>query len=329
MVVIVYHNDLISHNHWKGHPESPMRLQSLQKRLERENELDIEVSAEKVTEEDLLRIHSQRMIDVVKAGKEGPLDPDMMLKEDTFSLACLSAGVAVEAARRAMDGEIAIALTRPPGHHAGPDYSSGFCYFNNVALAAELMGVRTVIVDIDAHHGNGTQDIFYDRDDVLYISIHEEGIFPGTGSVEEVGEGRGEGFNVNIPLPPGAGNRTYLEAMGRIIEPIIRQYSPELLIVSLGVDAHYVDEQSDLHLNTQTYLSLCKRLIDLAPNGRLAFVLEGGYHLRATAEVVYGIIAYLHGKEMFIEYCEESEEPLLAKAYLDRAVAVHSRYWKL
>ncbi len=329
MVVVVFHNDLIAHNHWEGHPESPMRLQALQRKLEKEGLLDIHVTAKEVGEEALLRIHSRRMIDKVKGGKGIPLDPDTMLREETFSLACLSAGVAMEAVRRTMEGEPAIALTRPPGHHAGPDYSSGFCYFNNIALAADAAGVRVAIVDIDAHHGNGTQDIFYERDDVLYISLHEEGIFPGTGRVEETGSGKGEGYNVNIPLPHGAGNRSFTEAMDRIIEPIVKQYRPELLLVSLGVDAHYADRYSTLRVNSSVYLEMCRRLIAIAPEGRITFVLEGGYHLRATAEVVHGIIAHLRGEESRSEYVDESEEPPQAARYLQRAYELHSQHWDL
>lgn len=329
MVVVVFNEDLIAHAHWEGHPESPMRLRSLMNMLERENLINDHITAVPVNESQLRGVHTQAMIDKVKAGKGVPLDPDTMLHAETFDLACLSAGMAVEAVNHALEGEVTIALTRPPGHHAGPDYSCGFCYFNNIAVAAESAGVRTAIVDIDAHHGNGTQDIFYHRDDILYVSVHEEGIFPGTGRVEEVGEGVGEGYNINIPLPHGAGNASFKESMDRIIEPVIRQYRPELLLVSLGIDAHYADRYSTLRVNTDMYLELCKRLIEIAPQGRIAFILEGGYHLRATAEVVHGIIAHVKGTGAVAEYSEESDENPMSAGYLQRAVEVHSRYWDL
>ncbi len=329
MVVVVFNEDLIAHAHWEGHPESPMRLKSLMKMLEREGLINDHITAVPVTESQLLCVHSQVMIDKVKGGKGIPLDPDTALHEETFDLACLSAGMAVEAVRHALKGEVSIALTRPPGHHAGPDYSCGFCYFNNVAVAAESAGVRTAIVDIDAHHGNGTQDIFYRRKDILYVSVHEEGIFPGTGRLEEVGEGDGEGYNVNIPLPHGAGNDSFKESMERIILPVLRQYRPELLLVSLGIDAHYADRYSTLNLNTDMYLHLCKMLIEVAPGGCIAFILEGGYHLRATAEVVHGIIAHVKGTSSVAEYAEESGENPRAMEYVQRAVDVHSRHWDL
>ncbi len=326
MVVVVFNEALVAHAHWEGHPESPMRLKSLRRMLEREGILDHHITAVPVTEAQLLCVHSQVMIDKVKGGKGIPLDADTMLHEETFELACLSAGMALEAVRHALKGEVSIALTRPPGHHAGPDYSCGFCYFNNIALAAESAGVRTAIVDIDAHHGNGTQDIFYRRDDILYISLHEENIFPGTGMLEDIGEGPGEGYNINIPLPHGAGNPSFKEAMDRIIEPVVRQYRPELLLVSLGIDAHYADRYSTLNVNTDMYLDMCKKLIEMAPQGRVAFILEGGYHLRATAEVVHGIIAHAKGTKSVAEYAEESDENPQAAGYVQRAVQLHSRH---
>lgn len=329
MVVVVFDKELIAHTHWEGHPESPMRLEALQRMLEREGLIDDHVTAPPLSEQDLLKVHSQRMIDVVKQGMGVPLDPDTMLREETFDLACLSAGVAAEAVKRAAAGEPSIALTRPPGHHAGPDYSCGFCYFNNVALAVESVGVRTAIVDIDAHHGNGTQDIFYGREDVLYVSLHEEGIFPGTGRLQEAGEGDGEGYNVNIPLPHGAGNGAVVEAMERIIVPVVEQFEPEIIVVSLGVDAHYADRYSTLRINTQVYLELCEMLIGLAKEGRISFVLEGGYHHRATSEVIHGIISLLKGEDTFAEYSDEQNENLSGKDYVQQAVEFHSRYWKL
>jgi acetoin utilization deacetylase AcuC-like enzyme len=208
----------------------------------------------------------------------------------------------------ALKGVPAFAVSRPPGHHAGKDRMGGFCYLNNAAIAVEAAGVRTAIVDLDAHHCNGTEEIFYERDDVLVIDIHEDGLYPRTGPKESIGAGAGVRYNINIPVPAGSGNRTYEKAMDDIVIPVLREFGPELIVVSLGVDAHYCDQTSHMLLNTQGYVELCKRLMDESKGGKIAFVLEGGYHLRATAEVVAGVLAALDGRTIQPEYNEDKGE---------------------
>ena len=258
-----------------------------------------------------------------------PLDPDTMLKDQTFQLATLAAAVATESVQRALKGEMSFALTRPPGHHARANQAGGFCYFNNVAVAVGKAKARTAIVDLDAHHGNGTEEIFYYRDDVLFISLHQMEGYPGTGHLQDVGAEQGLGYNINIPLEIGSGNHSYMKAYEEIVEPILRAFSPDLLIVSLGVDAHYSDTLSNMNLNTPGYLSICQRLMNFMDRRNVAFVLEGGYHLRATAEVVASVVSSFQGKQIFHEYAEERPEPPGAEGKLIQAKKEHGKRWTL
>jgi len=328
-VAIVYHYKLVEHEQWDGHPESPLRVRTLKKKLKSEGLWKDIIPPDMITDEDVLKVHTPRLLDRLKEGGNVPVDPDTVLKNDTYGHAMLSASVAVTAVRNAMKGIPTFAVTRPPGHHAGKDWMGGFCYLNNVAIAAEAAGVRTAIVDLDVHHCNGTENIFYNRNDVLVIETHEDCLYPGTGQKENMGEGIGLGYNVNIPIPAGSGNRTYEKAMDEIIIPILREFAPELIIVSLGVDAHYCDPTSHMLLNTQGYIELCKRIINECKNGKIAFVLEGGYHLRATAEVAAGVLAALDGTAIQPEYNEDKGEQSNGMREIRKAKEYIGGRWKL
>jgi acetoin utilization deacetylase AcuC-like enzyme len=327
-MAIVYHYRLVEHEQWEGHPESPFRVKTLKKKLKREGLWNNVVSPEMINDDDVLKVHTKRLLEQLKEGN-GPVDPDTVLKQDTYKLAMLSASVAVTAVRNSMKGIPTLAITRPPGHHAGKDRMGGFCYLNNVAIAAAAVGVRTAIVDLDAHHCNGTENIFYERNDVLVIDMHEDGLYPGTGPKENIGSGIGTGYNINIPVPAGSGNKTYEKAMDDIVIPILRQFAPELIIVSLGVDAHYCDPTSHMLLNTQGYVDICKKLIAESNNNKIAFVLEGGYHLRATAEVVAGVLAALDGKTVQPEYNEDKGEQSNGLREIRKAKEYFNERWTL
>ncbi|MCL2607467.1 MAG: histone deacetylase [Methanomassiliicoccaceae archaeon] len=305
---IVYDDAVTEHVQWPEHLESPFRIKTLIKKLEKEGLWKDIIAPVMITDDDVLKVHTEKLLNRLKSGGNIPIDPDTMLRDETYEYAMVSASVAVTAVRTAMNGTPALALTRPPGHHAERDRMCGFCYLNNVAIAVEAAGVRTAIVDIDVHHCNGTEEIFYDRDDVLVIDIHETGIFPLTGPRESIGSGAGEGYTVNIPIPAGSGNRTYERAMEDIVIPILREFKPELIVVSLGVDAHYCDPAAHMLLNTEGYIGLCDRLIRESKDGKIAFILEGGYHLRATAEVVAGMLSIFEGSEIFLEYNDDKGE---------------------
>lgn len=231
----------------------------------------------------------------------------VMLDEDTFTspesadIALLAAGAVVQAAEHAVDSrEPAFALVRPPGHHAERARAMGFCLFNNVAVAAAAMlgrGLsRVAVVDIDVHHGNGTQWTFYDDPRVLYVSTHQYPFYPGTGAATEIGKGNGAGFTVNVPLEAGCTDADYDLVYRTIVGPILREYAPELVIVSAGYDAHERDPLAAMRLSASGYAAVVRTIRDASvAHGQLALATEGGYDLPALAECVKATIDTIEG----------------------------------
>ena len=245
-------------------------------------------------------VHSPAYLDKLEelsASGGGYLDFDTALDSDSWEAATLASGAAIGAVESALSGTASFAVARPPGHHAGRGYGMGFCLLNHAAVAAEharSQGVeRVAILDWDVHHGNGTQDIFYASSDVLYLSAHQSPFYPGTGKVREVGEGRGEGFTVNAPLPAGSGEETYATALSGLFVPVLREFRPGVILVSAGYDAHRADPLGGMRLETTSFgrfaaeLAALAREIESAP---LALVLEGGYNLAALAESIAATI---------------------------------------
>src|SRR5256885_4967524 len=303
IVVIVYDPRFLDRVPSPLHVERPVRLRSIVERLEREGLFHGVETPPTATIAELRRVHRESYVERVRNLGEGFLDPETAVHPGTFDIAGLAAGGVLLATRSAVrDGHPTLALVRPPGHHAGPDYGGGFCYLNNVAVAAAdqvAEGRRVAILDYDAHHGNGTRDIFADSASVLYLSTHEYGIYPGTGPAEDVGTGEGRGFTVNIPFSSGCGDTSYLAAHDRIVEPIVEQFRPDLILVSLGIDAHYRDPLTSLVLSSPGYVELLSRSAALAARlcgSRLALALEGGYHLDALGEVITGVVGRLRGQ---------------------------------
>jgi acetoin utilization deacetylase AcuC-like enzyme len=237
----------------------------------------------------LARVHAPEYLDSVAAtaGKAVMLDADTFTSPESHEIALLAAGAAVQAAEHALDhGEAAFALVRPPGHHAERDRAMGFCLYNNVAVAAAAAlarGVqRVAIVDIDVHHGNGTQWMFYDDPRVLYVSTHQFPFYPGTGAADEVGRGPGAGFTVNVPLEAGSTDADYDAAYRSVVEPVLDQFAPGLVLVSAGFDAHEDDPLASMRVTADGYARIVSLLRDAAArHGAFALVTEGGYHLRA------------------------------------------------
>jgi acetoin utilization deacetylase AcuC-like enzyme len=287
-----------------GHPEGPERAGVFDATAEAFSQDGGTVRPPRpATVEELTRIHSADYLDTLQkmAGRAAMLDPDTFTSPESHEIALLGAGAAVDAAREAYDAGIAtFALVRPPGHHAEFDRAMGFCLLNNIAVAAAALragGVeRVAIVDIDVHHGNGTQNSFYADPTVLYVSSHQFPYYPGTGAAEETGVGAGRGATLNVPLAAGATDDVYLRAYESRVIPAIDAFRPEILLVSAGYDAHARDPLAGMRLSESGYSRLAGLLKDAADrhcHGRTAWVTEGGYHLDALRACLDATISVL------------------------------------
>lgn len=271
-------------------PETKRRLKNLMDVTGLTKDLHVS-SADEASREDLLRVHPATYLDTFKDMSDaggGELGLRTPFAKGGFEIAALSAGLAKKALMDVMKGTVsnAYALSRPPGHHCLPDWPNGFCLMANIAIAieaakAEGLAGRAVVIDWDVHHGNGTEQIFYDRDDVFTISVHQEKNYPlDTGDVSDRGRGAGEGFNMNIPLPPGAGHVAYLDVMDRMILPAVEAYKPDVIIVACGFDAGIYDPIAHMLCTADTFGEMTARLKSAAArlcDGRLVMVHEGGY----------------------------------------------------
>ncbi len=303
MSVILVHSDrFIEHQTPPGHPERHERAETMAAVVDRWRARGTEVVAPReATIEQLARVHDdgylRRMAET--SGRSLQLDPDTYTSPDSYEVARLAAGAAVDAVERVMGGShtAAMALVRPPGHHAERDRAMGFCLFNNVAVAAAHAraqgAARVAIVDYDVHHGNGTQHIFEADPHVLYVSTHQFPYYPGTGAADEVGHGAGRGFTVNLPLEIGAVDADYQLVFATVVSPILLQFEPNLVIVSAGFDAHERDPLGGMRLSTPAFAAMTRELgavADECCRGRIVSVTEGGYDLQALAASLDAVI---------------------------------------
>lgn len=299
----LYDERYLLHDTGPGHPESPDRLKAIYQGIKDAgllSKLTI-IQASRADLKWVETVHAKNYIErfeaACRSGNSMFDYPDNQICAETFETALLAVGGILNAASRVMMGKLdnVFCAVRPPGHHAEYDQAMGFCYFNNVAIAARYLQIewgiqRVGIVDFDVHHGNGTQHIFEEDPDVFYYSIHQHPTFafPGTGRAFEAGSGEGTGSTRNYPVLPGHGDKEYLGLIQRDLIPVIEAFSPEVIIVSAGFDAHVDDDMSDINLSTQGYTRIMERIVALAElysNGRVISVLEGGYSLKRLPEL--------------------------------------------
>lgn len=291
---LVFDNRYLHHSISKPSPENPDRVRSLYMNLQQKLTSDCfsHIPPREATDAEITVAHSPFYLEQLRehAIKEDPFsyDKDTYLMDDSLPTARLAAGGCFALADRIMEGDIdyGFGLIRPPGHHATPGRGMGFCIFNNIALTAEYLrntyGLRRILIlDFDVHHANGTQEIFYETDEVMVCSIHQKGLFPFSGGREEVGSRLGEGFTINIPVHPQFGDNEYTYLLGRTLQGVVEQYLPQFILVSAGFDAHKDDSISGTELSSNWYATIThilRRHAAESCDNRLLFILEGGYN---------------------------------------------------
>lgn len=305
----LYRSPVFANHDEPSHVENQRRLHAVDAALERSGLLvdRPQPDFESATFEQLARVHDPRYIEALTRAAEqggGWIDNDTYLGPHSVEVAALGAGGAISAVATILNGEQkkAFVLARPPGHHARPSIGMGFCLFDTIAVGAAhalAQGIeRIAIVDWDVHHGNGTQEIFWESSNVFFSSIHQWPLYPGTGAAGESGIGAGSGYTLNVPLAAGAGNERYLQVLDDVILPRLRAYEPELVMVSAGYDCHRDDPLGGMRVDEDGFAAMTARLLDLAgetADGRIVLVLEGGYDPPALGRSVVRTIQALDG----------------------------------
>lgn len=322
----------LDHDAGRGHPERPARLDAVLRGAAAAGLGDelVSVAPRPATRLELEALHPGSFLDALEQFCRqggGHIDPDTAAVPASWDAAVLAAGAGPDAVERLERGEAdaAFLALRPPGHHATPTRSMGFCLLNNVAVTAAVLaarGERVVIIDWDAHHGNGTQDAFYGDDRVLYVSFHEHPLYPFTGRLHETGEGAGAGCTINVPLPAGATGDVYLRAMDTLVEPAVDAFAPTWLLVSAGFDGHRADPLTGLGLSSGDFADLTRRARTLAPPGRCVVFLEGGYDLQALLDSTAACVAGLGGADLRPEAATSGG---LGREVVDAALMVRAR----
>jgi acetoin utilization deacetylase AcuC-like enzyme len=325
-----------------GHPESAERADVMDVVAAEWRSRGGEVVAPRAaTREQLARVHSdehlRRMAET--SGVAVALDPDTYTSPETYAIALLSAGAAVDGVERVIGGSHsrALALSRPPGHHAERERAMGFCFYNNVAIAAahaQTLGAKRVaIVDYDVHHGNGTQHIFEHDPDVLYVSTHQYPYYPGTGAASEVGYGAAAGRTVNLPLEVGATDDDYRVVIEEVVAPVVRQFSPDILLLSAGFDAHERDPLGGMRVTTAGFGAMTAVLRAIAEEccgGRIVAVTEGGYDLRALTDSLRAVVQ-VFGSDTAPEpgWPDSAVASSRGRQSATRTKAALTEYWRL
>ena len=329
-VPLATHERYLDHVAGRRHPERPARLDAVLDGVRRAD-LDgavVGFAPRSATRAEVERVHDSHYVDSVEQFCEqggGRIDPDTGAGPASFDVAMLAAGAGLDAVERLErgEGDAAFCAVRPPGHHALAARAMGFCLFNNVAVTASALaerGERVLLVDVDAHHGNGTQDAFYDDPRVLYVSMHEWPLFPGTGSLHETGRGEGTGTTVNFPFPAGTSGDAYLAAIDEVVLPIADEWQPTWLLISAGFDAHRLDPLTDLGLTSGDYGLVTERLVGVVGRGRVVAFLEGGYDLEGLATSSAACLSALAGA---LVQPERPTSAGLGRNVVDAALKIH------
>ncbi|MBS3761151.1 histone deacetylase family protein [Halodesulfurarchaeum sp.] len=349
---LIYHDAYLRHEHTPTHPERRERLQYTMDQLREEGVLDDpavnRLDPSEVTDEQIGRVHTDEYVDRLRsmsATGSGRLSADTHVSEHTWATAKLAAGGVLRGLEAVKSGEVesAFVMSRPGGHHAFADDGHGFCYLNNSAVAIRHLQAttdvdRVLIWDWDAHHGDGTQSIFFDDPSVLVMSTHQDGrtLFPGTGRVDEVGSGAGEGYNVNVPLPPKTTDEAYMEVVSEVFEPVAEQFDPDMVFVEAGQDNHFTDPITDLGVTAQGYVELMASAVDVADRlagGDIVASLAGGYgiegglpytNLAVIATLLDYETAYIREPAIYEPPVENPD----VSDVIERVVDTHSDYWE-
>ena len=334
----------MDHDMGAYHPESPERLKVIYEMLEDRDMKNIfrDVPVRPAEREELLFVHTSKYVDLLAstAGRDATyLDPDTQTSPGSYKAALLAAGGLCEAISMVHSGELnnAFALVRPPGHHAERSRAMGFCLFNNIAVGAryaqERLGLdRILIVDWDLHHGNGTQHTFEDDPSILYFSTHQYPYYPGSGSHEEIGTGKGEGFTINVPLSTGYGDGEFLAIFEEVLSPAVMEFEPSMILVSAGFDIYKGDPLGGMKVTPEGFAGLTRSLMRMAESccgGKMVITLEGGYDLKGLRDSTKAVLKELAGISV------TDVKDLLLKAdrrLVDRAIRpvkeAHKRFWK-
>jgi acetoin utilization deacetylase AcuC-like enzyme len=312
---LIYHEDYLKHDTGKKHPERKERLSAIIDRLQEKGLLDqlVMIHPAPAAPEWIALVHSPRYIaEVEKSCREGKQylhSRDTIICGDSYAAACLASGGVLCAIDAVMSGKIrnAFCAVRPPGHHASSEKAMGFCIFNNVAIGARYVQkkyklAKVLIVDFDVHHGNGTQEIFYEDPSVLYFSVHRSPFYPGTGNDDEKGAGKGCGYKVNVPLAKGSGDQEYISAFEKILKPMALEFKPDFILVSAGFDACKDDPLGGMNVSPEGYAAMTGIIKDIAEkccDGRIVSVLEGGYNLDGLAASAEAHISVLMNKKFY------------------------------
>jgi len=336
---IVMDKRYFDHDPGKWHPESPQRLKSIYEYLEGSEIKDLfkKITPRFALKEEITLVHAPEYVELIAStsGREATLDPDTVTSPRSYDTACLAVGGGLILLEAISQGHIqnGFALVRPPGHHAEKRKAMGFCLFNNIAIAATYalknhLAKKVLIVDWDVHHGNGTQHAFYNVADVLYFSIHQYPHYPMTGRIEEIGEGEGKGFTVNVPLSAGYGDKDYVYIFKNLLCPIAKKYRPQLILVSAGFDPYIDDPLGGMYVSVAGFAAMTQILRKLAEelcDHHLILFLEGGYHLEGLKKSVEAIIKVLLGEDIKLPDLSDYRPSQEITAILDQ----HYLHWQI